>query len=80
MFNKSSVAMGIKMVDMIDSMVNNLDDMTVRTFDRPPLSMHQMFNSQKSQATVAGGAQEDGGPRTNPPQEFCTCARAHASF
>ena len=27
MFSKSSVAMGIKMVDMIDSMVNNLDDM-----------------------------------------------------
>jgi hypothetical protein len=27
MFSKSSVAMGIKMVDMIDSMVNSLDDM-----------------------------------------------------
>jgi hypothetical protein len=27
MFSRSSVAMGIKMVDMIDSMVNSLDDM-----------------------------------------------------
>jgi hemoglobin-like flavoprotein len=29
MFSRSSVAMGIKMVDMIDSMVNNVDDMSV---------------------------------------------------